>query len=76
MFNKNVSLVLNQSSFLDIVFTLQKKIKELEERIEILEFEKTDTDFKLCRENCFSSVESLENTPKNAEYIHLDSLPL
>lgn len=76
MKNNNVTsltpFIFNCKTFTEILLSLQKKIKDLEKRIEELEFENVENSFKLCRENCFSGPDSWENTPKNAEYFKLE----
>ena len=70
--NNNANFIFNYKTFTDIMLSLEKKIRELEKRIEELEFQNVENDFKMCRENCFSSINSWENTPKNAGYFNLE----
>lgn len=73
---KNYNKKFDYKLLVETITLLQNKIKELEKKIEDLEFQKMEQDFKLCRENAFSfeDFESFEDdfSPKNAGYFHLD----
>lgn len=78
--NNNIQNLFNSEILMQLIFALQDKVRQLEKRIESLEFEQTESDFMSCRENAFcpddfadSDIEvSSPNAQHNAQYFRLE----